>query len=183
MLMNNSTLRITAKYLLGATLVVLSIFATIFAQEKNERGIEAGQYSHTVFLTDPEATFQGARVVHNVTVEGQKGMRIHAQFRVKYGLDVPCQMIAYFYEEDGTALEAGDDSYTTKQGKVSASVRFTPRYDPAVYNGLQIFIPYEALNLESGDKYDLKFYLALYDQEGKRFFGKSGWYKFYVTMP
>jgi hypothetical protein len=142
-----------------------------------------GQFSHALRLTDPEATFQGARVVHNVTVGGRKGMRIHAQFRVKYGLDVPCQIIAYFFDEDGEALEAGDDKYTTKQGTVSAHARFTPQYDPAVYNDLQIFIPYEALNLESGDKYNLKFYLALYDQEGQRFFGRSGWYKFYVTMP
>jgi hypothetical protein len=142
-----------------------------------------GRYSHAFSLSDPEATFQGARVIHNVTVGGQKGMRIHAKFGVKYGLDVPCQMIAYFYDEDGTPLEAGDDKFTTKQGKVSAYTRFTPQYDPAVYNDLQIFIPYEALNLESGDKYNLKFYLALYDQDGQRFFGKSGWYKFYVTMP
>ncbi len=181
--MTNSALRIIAKGILGATIVVLSMFTTIFAQERNERGRKAGQFSHAVSLTDPEATFQGARVVHNVTVAGQKGMRVHAQFRVKYGQDVACQMIAYFYDEDGTALDAGDDKYTTKQGKVSAYTRFTPRYDPAVYNDLQIFIPYEALNLESGDKYNLKFYLALYDQDGQRFFGKSGWYKFYVTMP
>jgi hypothetical protein len=183
MLMNNSILRIIAKGLLGATLVVLSMFTTLFAQEMNGRGTKVGQYSHAVFMNDPEATFQGARVVYNVTVNGQKGMRIHAQFRVRYGQDVPCQMIAYFFDEDGTPLESADDNYTTKQGKVSAYTRFTPRYDPAVYNDLQIFIPYEALNLESGDKYNLKFYLALYDQDGKRFFGKSGWSKFYVTMP
>jgi hypothetical protein len=183
MLMNNSTLRVIAQGLLGATVVILSMFTTMFAQEMNGQGIKVGQYSHAVSMTDPEATFQGARVVYNVTVDGQKGMRIHAQFRVRYGQNVPCQMIAYFFDEDGTPLEASDDNYTTKQGKVSASARFTPRYDPAVYNDLQIFIPYEALNLESGDKYNLKFYLALYDQDGKRFFGKSGWYKFYVTMP
>jgi hypothetical protein len=48
---------------------------------------------------------------------------------------------------------------------------------------LQLFMPYEALNMESGETYQLKFYLALYDKEGGRFFGKSGWYKFNLTMP
>jgi len=181
--MNNSTLRSVIKGCLSMTLIALSMSSTIFAQEISGREIKIRQHSHGIVLDDPEATFHGARVVYNVTVNGKKGMRIHANFRVRYGQDVPCQMIAYFFEEDGTPLEAADNAYTTQQGKVSASARFTPRYDPAVYNDLQIFIPYEALNLESGDKYNLKFYLALYDQDGKRFFGKSGWYKFYVTMP
>lgn len=132
---------------------------------------------------DPEAIFQGARVVHNVTVNGRVGMRVHAKFTVKYGYDVACRMIAYFHYDDGTALVSGDKSYTTKDGKVSASARFTPKYDPAVYNDLQLFVPYDALNMEEGEEYDLKFYLALYDDEGQRFFGKSGWYKFQLTMP
>ncbi|HUQ33686.1 MAG TPA: hypothetical protein VM095_16315 [Pyrinomonadaceae bacterium] len=134
---------------------------------------------------DPEAIYHAARIVHNVTVNGKKGMRVHANFTVKYGLDNPCKLIAYFYydDADNQALEADDPKYRTAEGKVSASTNFTPQYDPALYKDLQLFIPYEALNLESGDVYDLKFYLALYDQSGGRFFGKSGWYKFKVTMP
>ncbi|HKP35450.1 MAG TPA: hypothetical protein VJT71_01225 [Pyrinomonadaceae bacterium] len=133
---------------------------------------------------DPEAVYQSARIVHNVTVKGQKGMRVHAKFTVKYGLDVACKMIAYFYydDSDNTPLAAGDPKYRTRDGNVSAYTNFTPAYDPAVYNDLQIFIPYDALNMESGE-HDLKFYLALYDNEGQRFFGKSGWYKFQLTMP
>ena len=134
---------------------------------------------------DPEAVYQGARIVHNVTANGQKGMRVHAKFQVKYGLDVDCMLIAYFYfdDADSTPLKTDDANYRSKNGVVSAHSNFTPGYDPAVYNDLQLFIPYDALNMESGDDYDLKFYLALYDKEGGRFFGKSGWYKFHLTMP
>ena len=142
--------------------------------------------NNSAAVTDPEAVYQGARIVHNVTVKGQKGMRVHAKFTVKHGLDVNCRLIAYFYydDSDNSPLKAGDDArYRTKNGNVSAFTNFTPAYDPAVYNDLQIFIPYDALNMESGDEYDLKFYLALYDNEGDRFFGKSGWYKFQLTMP
>jgi hypothetical protein len=136
-------------------------------------------------MDDPEAVYQGARIVHNVTVKGQKGMRVHAKFTVKHGYDVACKMIAYFHydDSDNTPLKAGDARYRTKSGNVSAQTNFTPAYDPAVYNDLQIFIPYDALNMESGEEHDLKFYLALYDTEGERFFGKSGWYKFQLTMP
>lgn len=139
--------------------------------------------NYAIAPDDPEATFQGARIVHNVMVNGEKGMRIHAKFTVRYGYDVRCRMIAYFYYDDGTKLQSADKKYSTSDGQVSARVFFTPKYDPAVYNDLQLFVPYSALNMEEGDVYDLKFYLALYDNEGERFFGKSGWYKFQLTMP
>jgi hypothetical protein len=94
-------------------------------------------------------------------------------------------LIAYFYydDEENTPLESSDANYRTKQGKVSAYSNFTPKYDPAYYKDVQIFIPYEALNMESGEEHELKFYLALYDNYGERFFGKSPWYKFTLTMP
>lgn len=136
-------------------------------------------------MDDPEAIYEGARIVHNVTVGGEKGMRVHATFRVRYGLDVECMMIAYFYydDADNTPLKSGDANYRDKKGNVAATTNFTPAYDPAIYKDLQLFVPYDALNMESGEVYDLKFYLALYDKEGGRFFGKSGWYKFKLTMP
>jgi hypothetical protein len=136
-------------------------------------------------VDDPVATYEGARIVHNVTVDGEKGMRVHANFKVRYGLNVPCMMIAYFYydDADNTPLKSGNEHYRDKKGNVAATTNFTPAYDPAVYNDLQLFVPYECLNMESGEKYELKFYLALYDKEGGRFFGKSGWYKFVLTMP
>jgi hypothetical protein len=144
---------------------------------------EAAATNYVLAPDDPEATFQGARVVHNVTVDGVKGMRVHAKFTVKYGYDVRCRMIAYFYYDDGSPLKSGDKNYSTSDGQVSARAYFTPKYDPAVYNDMQLFVPYEALNMEEGDVYDLKFYLALYDNEGERFFGKSGWYKFQLQVP
>lgn len=142
-----------------------------------------------IVFDDPEAVFQDARIVHNVTVDGEKGMRVHAKFQVKYGKGVACRMIAYFYydDSDNTPLKASSDAdykaYRTVKGQVSGSIRFTPAYDPAVYNDLQLFVPYEALNMASGDTYDLKFYLSLYDNEGERSFGKSGWYHFKLNMP
>lgn len=143
----------------------------------------------SVAFDDPEAVFQEARIVHNVTVDGEKGMRVHAKFQVKYGKGVACRMIAYFYydDSDNTPLKASSDAdyraYRTVKGQVSSGSNFTPAYDPAQYNDLQLFIPYEALNMASGDTYDLKFYLSLYDKEGERSFGKSGWYRFKLTMP
>jgi hypothetical protein len=171
------------------TVVGLSGFPTAASPAPETRQSSRSRFDAphptTLILDQAEATYQGARIVHNVKVNGQVGMRVHANFTVKYALDTPCQLIAYFYYDDkeNTPLEAGDPKYRTKNGKVSSSVNFTPGYDPAVYKDLQIFIPYDALNMESGAVHDLKFYLALYQKDGSLFFGKSGWYKFQLTMP
>ena len=147
--------------------------------------IDVTRRNFAVLYDDPEAIYEGARVVHNVTVNEEKGMRVHAKFRVRNGLNIPCMLIAYFYYDDAgpTKLKTDDPEYRTKDGGVSAHANFTPVYDPALYDDLQLFMPYGALNVESGKEYQLKFYLALYDKSGHRFFGKSGWYKFNLTMP
>jgi len=171
-------------------LSIISPLTLSHASPLPDRKAEAAKLINTIALPDdPEAIFEDARIVHNVTVDGEKGMRVHAKFHVKYGKGTPCMMIAYFYYDDrnNTPLKASTDAdfraYRTTTGNVSAKTNFTPAYDPAVYNDLQLFIPYNALNMESGDVYDLKFYLSLYDKEGERSFGKSGWYKFKLTMP
>jgi hypothetical protein len=173
--------------LLGA-LVLSASTCALYAEGKMLKqalAIESSLLDPVASPTDPEATYHGARIVHNVTVKGQKGMRVHASFTVKHGLNNPSRLIAYFYYDDdeNSPLESADPNYRTEEGNVSARSNFTPKYDPAYYKDLQLFIPYEALNMESGEEYDLKFYLALYDDEGERFFGKSPWYKFKLTMP
>ena len=187
--MKKKSIRLRALFISGAFAVsMVSPFAVNHAstltKPKSEKAI-TNFNSLVITPDDPEAVYEGARIVHNVTVDGVKGMRVHAQFRVKYGKGVPCMMIAYFYYDDAKnrPLRGSDPDYQDAKGNVSAHSNFTPAYDPAVYNDLQIFVPYDALNMASGDDYDLKFYLALYDKEGGRFFGRSGWYKFHLTMP
>jgi len=180
-----SVITLSATLMCLCALMLPRTSAVLAQQSRAQTALVSNSFQpeSALFPTDPEATFEGARVVHNVTVDGVKGMRIHAKFRVRYGYNVPCRMIAYFFDEDGDALDAADRKYSTDKGKVSVSTSFTPKYDPAVYSDLQLFMPYEALNMESGDEYNLKFYLALYDNDGRRFFGKSGWYTFKLTMP
>lgn len=172
--------------------LLLSVFllstVLVHAQNNDQQTVRRTNFSHPAYLAsfdDPEGEFESARVVYNVTVNEQKGMRVHAKFKVRNGLDTPCRLIAYFYadDEESAPIKANDRKYRAADGAVSTHTDFTPGYDPAVYKDLQLFIPYSALNLDSGGEYDLKFYLALYDQDGKRFFGKSGYYKFRVTMP
>jgi hypothetical protein len=138
-----------------------------------------------IFPDDPVATYQGARVDSQRNCRRAEGnassRRLYCAVRLR--CVVPSDCYFYYDDSDNTPLKSGDAKYRTKTVMSQASVSFKPAYDPAVYKDLQLFVPYDALNMESGEEYDLKFYLALYDNEGQRFFGKSGWYKFHLTMP
>ena len=187
--MNNRHLFVRS-FVLPIPIAILALLAFPVSAQRSlstpASRIDVTRRNHTaVPENDPEAIYEGARIVHNVTVDGKKGMQIHAKFRVRHGLNTPCMLIAYFYYDDAgpTPLQTDDPEYRDKKGAVATYVNFTPAYDPAVYEDLQLFMPYKGLNMESGETYQLKFYLALYDKEGGRFFGKSGWYKFNLTMP
>ena len=179
----NSRCKLLALGVLSCLLITL--VGAVPVSGNQPRNEVAERYSLVFAPADPEAVYEGARVVYDVTVNGQKGMRIHAKFRVRYGLHVPCSLIAYFFYDDAAnnPLRSNDAKYRDKAGNVSAQANFTPAYDPAVYDDLQIFVPYSALNMAHGRNFDLKFYLALYDKDGGRFFGKSGWYKFKLMVP
>jgi len=73
-------------------------------------------------------------------------MRVHATFRVKDGLDVPCMLIAYYFydDEDSTPLKTDEPKYRTKTVPYILTLIFTPAYDPAIYKDLQLFMPYSA---------------------------------------
>jgi hypothetical protein len=131
----------------------------------------------------PTATIESSRVVHRVKYNNAWWMRIHVKFRIKNALSTPCKIYAYFYDdEDDEPLGAGDGypKYTTPNDNVYTALDFTPSLNDAVYSDLQLYIPYEALNLETekGSEYDLKYFLAIRNELTKKDFAKSTWFKF-----
>lgn len=134
----------------------------------------------------PTGTFVASRVVHSVKVDGRNGIMIYVNFNIKNALDYPYKMIAYFYNDtDGKALASGNETkYRTTTNFVSSSTPFKPNHANSDYKDLKIFIPYDALNLGArrGDIYDLKYYLAMYNDYDKEVTAKSGWYKFSVQF-
>src|SRR5258708_6841458 len=120
-------------------------------------------------VDDPEAIYEGARIVHNVTVDGVKGMRVHAKFHVRYGKGVPSMMIAYFFYDDADNTPLKTDDANFRDAKVGASclVTFTPPYYPPAFEDLTLFMPYDALNMEIGDQNSLHFHLALHHKKSR----------------
>ncbi len=127
-------------------------------------------------------TFVSSRVVHRVKMDDKWWMVVYVTFKVKNALSNPCKMIAYFYNDrDGKPLKGAKDSrYRTVSGYVTANTDFTPGYNDANYADFKIYIPYEALNLDStpGNLYNLKYYLSMQDVSENAEIVKSTWYKF-----
>src|SRR5436305_13829369 len=111
---------IMSAIILVIALLVAAPLSAVRAQQNVQQRtplIEVTRLDHAALPDDAEAIYQGARVVYNVTVDGQKGMRIHAHFTDKYAEDVRCRYIAYFFVDDGvpsTALDSAQPRLLTE---------------------------------------------------------------------
>ena len=115
----------------------------------------------------PSATFEKLWVDYDITEDGLKGMRIHLKFTTYGMLNLDAYLAIYFEfdDEDGGTLKDKNKSYYSTAGDVAAYKSIKPQYDPAVYEDLQIFMPYAELDLDPGT-YDLTMDVKLIYKEG-----------------
>jgi hypothetical protein len=99
----------------------------------------------------PNASFKNIGVVHNVTENGQKGMRINVSFTA-YGMkNVPGYVAIYFMDSRGNYLKDSNDQFVSATDEVAVYREITPAYDPAEYNDYAVFMPYSELDLPDGN--------------------------------
>lgn len=106
---------------------------------------------------------QDMKIDYNFTENGQLGMKIKQNFLIHNAQNSKCIMAIYFYNaDDGKALEDKNGIQASADGKVAAFTTFTPGYQDAQYTDLSLFMPYDELELGSGN-FRLKCYVALFD--------------------
>ncbi len=108
------------------------------------------------FRPDPRARFDTLWVTYDITQDGIRGMMIHVKFTVYELKDVDAYVAVYFeYDDDrGGRVRDKNKLYMSSGGDVAAYKLIKPGYPETDFNDLQIFMPYEELDLKSG-KYDL----------------------------
>lgn len=114
----------------------------------------------------PSATFQRIWVDYDVTVEGKRGMRIHTAFKALGMKGVSSYLQIKFQKPDGVALKDTNGSYDHEDGSVAVFRSLNPGYDPAVYEDLDAFMPYDELDLPAG-KYALRMDVDLIYEAGE----------------
>jgi hypothetical protein len=106
---------------------------------------------------------QDLNIEYNVTEDGQLGMRIKQNFLIYNAQDSKCIMAVYFYNaDDGKALVDHNNIKASADGKVAAFTTFSPAYQNTQFNDISVFMPYDELELGSGN-FRLKCYVALFD--------------------
>lgn len=112
--------------------------------------IKAGTYTKRVNITqygntDPSAEIDRVWVDHNVSQNGQQGMRVHVKFSVDNMNGKTVYAYVFFYWEDNTTPL--HDAYGNNLSFYNYG---TPRYDEALYEDFSIFVPYYGMNMQAG---------------------------------
>jgi hypothetical protein len=139
---------------------------------------------HIAKTTGPRATLEKMWVDHNVTGEnGAKGMTIHFKFTAYDMKDIDAYVAVFFDYNDGQggSLKDKNDKYASKNGYVSVFKSIYPAYTAAIYDDLQVFMPYDEFDLDAGN-YKLSFEALLILKDGG-LISKFGWYDFDYSKP
>ena len=115
--------------------------------------------------TKASAVFKRMWVDYDVTQNGQKGMRIHVSFSAAGMKGVDGYLAVFFQRKGGEKLYTSNRTYRSKEGQTAVYWDFKPGYDPAVYDDVQVFIPYAVFNLGRGT-HDLQMDVDIIYQNG-----------------
>lgn len=117
---------------------------------------------------DPSVTvtFDSVDTDYNIQQNGQKGMLMKATFTVKGMKGKDGYLAIHFQKSDGTPLPSkGQQEYSDAKGNLAAFSKIKPDFDNTEYKNLEVFLPYEELDLPVG-KHDLKMDFDLLDGNG-----------------
>lgn len=121
----------------------------------------------TSYKSEPRASFEKIWVDYDITEGGLKGMRIHVKFTVYDMLNIDAYLAIYFLYNDeiGGAIRDKNQKFNSTAGDVAIYRSMKPLYNPAVFSDLNVFMPYNELDLDPGN-YDLTMDVKLIYKEG-----------------
>ena len=125
-----------------ASIILLNSFLSICARDLHK--------------PSPNATCEKLWVDYDVTDSGVKVMKIHVKFTAYDMQNMDAYLAVFFQYDDeiGKWLMDKNNKYNSSDGYVAVYRSIKPQYNPAVYNNLDIFMPYSELDLDPGE-YDL----------------------------
>lgn len=125
---------------------------------------------HVTVINSPnevKAVFEKMTVDYKATEGGINGMILHIKFTVHDMKDIESLVAVYFAHNDyhRGALKDTNQQYGSSAGDVAVYKTIKPGFSPALFEDLQIFMPYEELDLSPGD-YELTMDVKLIKKEG-----------------
>jgi hypothetical protein len=118
--------------------------------------------------TTNEATVNKIWIEYDVTENGRKGMRVHADFKV-YGLKgIDSYIAIYIQRENGDALKSNSTGYSSVDGTLALFKVLKPGFEPTLYEDAQLFLPYDEIPVGNGE-FNLKLDIDLIYKNGDLF--------------
>lgn len=114
------------------------------------------------------ASIENVEVLHNQTVNLEKGMTIKMKLHVNGAKGRPCSVIAYFYKSNGDMLKDFNNRYTTVDGQVGSSTNIRPSYDRSTWEEISISIPYSELHFSDTGEIPIKFKMIVWDNSEEK---------------
>lgn len=153
-----------------------------FASVHENNGLPgAGIFRYSNLLPVPHATFSKQWIDYDVFEDGVKGMRIHIMFTAYEMKDLGSYAAIYFQDDLGNKLKDKNQKFNSTSGEVAVYKLLNPCCDVTDYKDLQVFMPYDELDLEPGS-YNLTMDVDVIYKEGGMI-QHLNYYDFEYTKP
>ena len=123
---------------------------SMFGELSRKTGRSYGVTSNGPQMTNVSAEFRRAWLEYNVYEDGEKGMRIHADFNVNNAYGKTVMLQCFFFDSYEKPLVDFNNRYVSYSGQVMTETRFVPKYENTTFTDVTTFIPYSELHLLSG---------------------------------
>lgn len=101
----------------------------------------------------PDAKLQKIWVDYDTYSGNQYGMMIHVDFTTYEMKGIPVEFAVFFDYYDGENLvwlKDNNGRYNSPGGYVGVAKKITPSYETSVFTDIQVFMPYDELDLDAG---------------------------------
>jgi hypothetical protein len=121
----------------------------------------------TTATNEAKAVFEKMTVDYKASEGGVNGMMLHIKFTVYDMKDIESFVAVYFVHNDyhRGALKDTNQKYASSSGDIAVYKAIKPAFSPALFEDLQIFMPYDEFDLPPGD-YDLTMDVKLIKSQG-----------------
>lgn len=124
------------------------------------------------------AQINNLEITENATVNGEKGLLITSDLVFHNADRHRCQIVAWFYNQNGQPLMDADGKYRAGDGQVTVNKDVTVNSDDMQLPKFTLFIPYEQLDLSNPGEYQLEFDMGIYDFAMRDFIASTRRIKF-----
>ncbi|HEY2720084.1 MAG TPA: hypothetical protein VGI82_00065 [Chitinophagaceae bacterium] len=163
---------------------LFSVFPFFSHAFTNVNDVNAGKSHSDVTghnLFSPHATFSKQWVDYDILQDGVKGMRIHIKFSAYEMKGLDSYLAIYFQDDYGNNLKDKNSKFNSTSGDVAVYRSVNPCCDATDYDDLDLFMPYDELDLDGG-KYNLTMNVELIYKQGG-LIQHLNYYDFEFTQP